>query len=261
MSPEQARGQSLDRRTDIWAFGCVLYEMLTGRRAFEGDNGSDTLVRLLTKEPAWETLPTTTPPIICTLLRRSVAKDRRQRLSDVSGLRLDIEEALSSPGGDLVVGASAAGTSRRAMVLAAAAVAVAAMSGLAVWIAMRAAPPRVVRTEITISGATALNVHVNDRNVAITPDGSRVIYRGTHQLLVRTLDQPVDQRNPAVLGGLGSPRHLFVSPDGQWIGFFERNVQLKTVAITGGAPVTVPRVILRLHLSFARPPDGQNSLL
>ncbi len=84
MSPEQARGQAIDKRTDIWAFGCVLYEMLTGVRAFAGDEVSDTLAFVITKDPAWSALPASTPASIRRLLRRCLAKDRRQRLSDIS---------------------------------------------------------------------------------------------------------------------------------------------------------------------------------
>jgi serine/threonine protein kinase len=238
MSPEQARGQMVDKRADIWAFGCVVYEMLTGRRAFGGDDVPDTLARVLLKEPAWDALPTTTPAVIRKLLRRSLAKDRRQRVSDAATVRLDVEEALTLPGTDFVVSEGAARTSRRVPLLAAGAVALTAMSGLAVWLAMRTGPPRVVRSAITTSGATALSVQGNDRDVTITPDGSRVIYRGSNQLLVRALDR----LEPTTLGGLGTPRQLFVSPDGQWIGFFDGNVQLKRVAITGGAPATVGQV-------------------
>ena len=251
MSPEQARGQTADKRADIWAFGCVVFEMLAGRRAFEGDDGSDTLASVLTKEPAWDALPTTTPAAIRKLLRRSLAKDRRQRMSDAATLRLDIEEALTSPGADVMASAPATGWRGRVTLLAGA-VALAVLTGFVTWAAMRAVPPRVVRTEITTSGATALNAQVNDVNVAITPDGSRAIYRGTDQLLVRALDQV----NPAILSGLGAPRQPFVSPDGQWIGFFESNVLLKTVAITGGAAATVVPVDASGPRGATWGPDG-----
>ena len=102
MSPEQARGKPVDKRTDIWAFGCVLYEMLTGKRAFGGDEITDTLAFIITKDVDWSALPAATPPAILRLLRRCLEKDRRERLGDISVARLEIKDALavtSGPGG------------------------------------------------------------------------------------------------------------------------------------------------------------------
>ena len=110
----------------------------------------------------------------------------------------------------------------------------AAVAGTGVWLLTRSAPPSVVRTTITASGSTALTVSGVDRDVAITPDGSRVVYRGNNQLLVRALNQ----LQPTVLGGLGAPEGVFISPDGQWVGFFD-GPAIKKVAITGGPPETV----------------------
>ena len=93
----------------------------------------------------------------------------------------------------------------------------AAAAGAAVWFATRPVPPSVVRTTITTSGSTALIAAGADRDVAITPDGSRIVYRGNNQLLVRALDQ----LEPTVLSGLGAPQGVFISPDGQWVGFFD----------------------------------------
>jgi serine/threonine protein kinase len=93
MSPEQARGKDVDKRTDIWGFGCVLYEMLTGKRAFAGEEVSDTLAEVLKAEPDWSALPATAPESIRRLLRRCLAKDRHARLSDASVARLKIDDA------------------------------------------------------------------------------------------------------------------------------------------------------------------------
>ena len=97
MSPEQARGKTVDKRTDVWAFGCVLYEMLTGTRAFEGDGISDVLARILEREPDFTALPPTTPPAVRRLLRRSLEKDRKRRLPDIAVARLEIDEAQTLP--------------------------------------------------------------------------------------------------------------------------------------------------------------------
>src|SRR5215467_6722612 len=136
MSPEQAKGRPADKRSDIWAFGCVLYEMLTGKRAFDGDDVSDTLAAVLRGEPDWSALPRDTPTPLRTLLRRSLQKDRTRRLPDIGVARLEIDEA----GSDGSAGAAAAPTieptsmrARRSLTLTAVTVAAAAVSALVVW--------------------------------------------------------------------------------------------------------------------------------
>ncbi len=238
MAPEQAKGKPADKRSDIWAFGCVLYEMLTGARAFAGEDVSDTLAAVLRGEPDWRSLPAETPASIRRLLRRCLEKDRKRRLSDLADARLEIEDALTPPASDTPP-MPTAGTRER----------MAARgndccrrscrrrrgAGIAVWIAIRPAPARMVRTSIQTSGATALVTNPGAAgSLAITPDGSRIVYTAAGQLVVRRLDQ----FEPDALTGLGSPTQPFISPDGQWVGFFDGMV-LKKVAITGGPPVTV----------------------
>src|ERR1700681_2711772 len=97
MSPEQARGKAVDKRTDIWAFGCVLYELLCGHQAFEGEDVTEILAAVVKSEPDWKRLPEATPPTIRTLLRRCMRKDKRQRLQDAVGVRIEIEDAIAAP--------------------------------------------------------------------------------------------------------------------------------------------------------------------
>ena len=97
MSPEQTKGRAADKRSDLWAFGCVLYEMLTGKRVFEGEDVTDTLAFVITKQPEWNALPTTTPTTIRKLLRRCLEKDRKRRLADAADVRLEIDDALATP--------------------------------------------------------------------------------------------------------------------------------------------------------------------
>jgi serine/threonine-protein kinase len=243
MSPEQARGQPVDRRTDIWAFGCVLYEMLTGRAAFPGDTISDTLAAILEREPDWVALPATVPAAVRTLLRRCLEKDGRQRIADISVARFVFDDLAD------VAPASAPGSSpaaprppswRRLAILAGAWLVGAAMAGSAVWFAVRStASPRVSRLLITPPGAAALSVGVTGYRLAVTPDGTRVVYVGANNtaLFVRALDR----LDATSITGLADSYGPFVSPDGQWIGFFEGVSALKKVAITGGPAVMLGR--------------------
>jgi serine/threonine-protein kinase len=245
MAPEQARGKAADKRSDIWAFGCVLYEMFTGRRAFEGVDLTDTLAAVLRSEPDWSAVPAATPAAVHALVRGCLKKDPRARIGDVAAALFVLDEM---PQGEPTAVGSAnenradppyvRTTRRRTALVGTAALVVGGVAiGGPVWYAMRPAPLGVVRTEITTMGPTALAFQGADRDLAITPDGSRVIYRGNNALLVRALDR----LEPEVLSGLGAPRGLFVSPDGEWIGFFDTLSLLKKVAITGGPAVTVSK--------------------
>jgi serine/threonine-protein kinase len=236
MSPEQARGRPADKRADVWAFGVVLYEMLTGRRPFDGEDMTEVLGAVVRLEPNWEALPPDVPQIVRTLLQRCLVKDRRARIADIAAALFVLDH---QAGATAMQTASAAPLPRRPSwpliaALTTGALVVAALGGAMGWFATRPAPSSVVRTTITTSGSTALTLSASDdRNVAITPDGSRIVYRGNNQLLVRALDQ----LEPSVLSGLGRPQGVFISPDGQWVGFFDRFSLLKKVAIAGGSPV------------------------
>jgi serine/threonine-protein kinase len=235
MSPEQAKGRAADKRSDVWAFGCVLYEMLTGARAFPGEDVSDTLAAVLRGEPAWGTLPAETPAAIRRLLRRCLEKDRKRRLSDAADARLEIEDALTTPAAE--VSAAPTGSSqggwRRAAIVSAVALASAVVSGTVIWMATRSSPPRVTRTTIEVPGMSTLTGL--SRHFSITPDASRVVYQGLGEILVRRFDQ----LEPTPLGGLGRPQAPFVSPDGQWVGFWDPVRGLRKVSMTGGPPVTL----------------------
>ena len=236
MSPEQAKGREADKRSDIWAFGCVLYEMLTGRRAFDGEDMTEVLGAVVRLEPNWEALSSDVPQPVRTLLQRCLVKDRRKRIADIAAALFVLDH---QAGVAATSTASAAPLPRRPLwrriaALTAGALVVAAVATTLTWFATRPVPPSVVRTTITTSGSAALTLSGTDRDIAITPDGSRVVYRGKNQLLVRALNQ----LEPTALSGLGAPQGVFISPDGQWVGFFDGLSQLKKVAITGGPPVT-----------------------
>jgi serine/threonine protein kinase len=203
MSPEQARGQSLDRRTDIWSFGCVLYEMLTGRAPFAGDTISDTLAAILEREPDETMLPADTPAPIRRLLRRCLEKERKRRLDSVSDARLEIEDAFAFPADETT-------PSRRVTPAAIAALAgVTVITALATWILLRPAPTAPVlpaRFVIAPAPGLPLNVSSLDRDLALSPDGRRLVYRagGSNTagspLMVRAIDR-LDAQPVADVGG------------------------------------------------------------
>jgi eukaryotic-like serine/threonine-protein kinase len=243
MSPEQARGQSLDRRTDLWSFGCVLYEMLTGRAPFAGDSISDTLAAILDREPDHTRLPADTPVPIRRLLRRCLEKDRKGRLDSAAGARLEIDDAIATPAAE----ALAATPSRRVTAVAIAALAGAvAIAAAVAWALVRPAPVAPAfpsRFAIVPPPAQPLNVSGSDRDIALSPDGRHLVYRfgGTSTagspLMVRAIDQ-LDAQPVANVTRAYAP---FFSPDSRWIGFFE-NADLKKVSIAGGPAITLSQV-------------------
>src|SRR5262249_30847724 len=140
MSPEQAKGKVADRRSDLWAFGCVLFEMLSGRRVFAADDVSETLAYVITRQPDWNGLPAATPSGIRTLLRRCLEKDRKRRLADASDARLEIDDALVAPPAEVPAGKTAAPTSRRAAALAMIGLVLGALLASAAMWTLRPAP-------------------------------------------------------------------------------------------------------------------------
>jgi serine/threonine protein kinase/Tol biopolymer transport system component len=259
MSPEQARGQAVDKRTDIWAFGCVLYEMLTGSRAFAGDDVSDALARVLMKEPDWETLPATTPLAIRRLLHRCLAKDRRQRLSDAADARLEIEDAQTTPFGEAVVGLPAphVPTSRRVVPsIAAALIAGLFVGGTAIfWVQSRTRPAATslsgtssgplthTTIELPATAPLALGSHIpavghDSPVVALSPDGTHVAYVGQSGVRTMLYLRRVASTEVRQVGGSEGAIYPFFSPDGQWIGFLTDD-KVKKVSVQGGEPIAL----------------------
>jgi serine/threonine protein kinase len=228
MSPEQAKGRSVDRRTDIFAFGCVLYEMLTGRSAFDGEDVTDILSRILQGEPDWTLLPANVPPRIQELLRLCLEKNPTKRRQAAGDVRIDIEQVLAAP---QTQPASAPAHGTRGWIVAG--VAVLATVGLAIPAMrhMRETPLPEMRLELNTPYTTDF------ASMAISPDGQRIVFvaaaDGQKRLWVRSLDS-VSAR---VLAGTDGASYPFWSPDSRSVAFFADG-KLKRIDAAGGAVQT-----------------------
>jgi serine/threonine-protein kinase len=244
MAPEQAKGRPADKRSDIWAFGCVLYEMLTGRRVFDGEDVTDTIAAIVRAQPDWTTVPPSVPESIRLLLRSSLEKDRNARISDIAVARFLLAQAQGGapPSSFSPRQAWQHGPAARATLVGL--VAGAAATGAAAWALLRPAPPaprQTARFALVASGLQALRMQATDRNVDISRDGAFIVYRGAGvgglQLFVRSLGD-LDARQ---LDATTDPRSPFISPDGRWVGYFS-GLELKRAPVAGGPPITLSRV-------------------
>ena len=179
MSPEQAKGRAADRRSDIWAFGCVLYEMLTGKRAFEGDDVSDILANVLKSAPDWSALPSKVPPAIRTVLIRCLERDRARRVADAATVRFVLDESATlvpTESGVASSGSPRRGTARPWLPAFTALVA-AALSVLVVWrLPPSVTTPPVVRLTISMADGGAVTFPTGQHAIVISPEGNRVVY-------------------------------------------------------------------------------------
>ena len=241
MAPEQAKGKVVDKRADVWAFGAVLFEMLTGQKPFVGDDVSDTLALVLKFEPKWDALPIDAPSRIRQLIQACLQKDPKQRVHDVADVRLAMEGAFET-----AVSAPSEPVSptlpvwQRPMSIAVVALPSLSVGGVAMWSLVRPAPPPpglVARFPIPL--AADQNFAPDNRSLAaISPDGSQVVYQANRSLWLRSVDQLQAIQVPGTEDAASGP---FFSADGQSIGFFAFD-QLKKVSVTGGAPVILADV-------------------
>ncbi len=227
MAPEQARGNPVDKRADIWAFGVVLYEMLVGKRPFQGETVSDTLAAVLTREPEW----TGVPPKVERLLRRCLERDPKRRLRDIGDAQFLLDDASRIP--------TAASRSNRLWKLSTAGLATLAAIALAfLWASTRHSAPSVLRLSVDLGEDAAL-APMRGTSMALSPDGSQLVFViGQRivkpQLALRRLDQP----KALPLAGTEGAESPFFSPDGKSIAFFADG-KLKKMDAAGGAPVTL----------------------
>jgi len=241
MAPEQARGRPVDRRADIWAFGCVLYEMLTGRRAFAGDDVTDTLATVLKDPPDWRGLPSDLPAAVQRVLRRCLEKDPRKRLSAIGDARLELDEP-----DDVRVAAAPAAPRRKivgALIAAAAAGAIVTAVAIGVWRVPAPGTPAgsgtVMRTSMLAPESVVFSPDPADS--AISPDGKLVVFgsgsvsgTGDSQLWIRPVNALTAQRLENTTGAFLP----FWSPDSHRIGFFADG-KLKTIGVDGGRPAVI----------------------
>jgi eukaryotic-like serine/threonine-protein kinase len=249
LSPEQARGRTLDKHCDIWAFGCVLYEMLTGRAVFTRETVSDTISAILTQEPDWSALPDDIVPAVRRLLHRCLAKDARHRLHDIGDARLDLDEILASPS---TIGRSTA--PRHAdqslprhgrwmarlpwMLLAMTALALVAVSAAATRFYTRpVAPAAPVRFTLAPPGAVSFSPTANF--YAISPDGRYLAFVATSAQVATVWVRPLDSLDARPLKGTEGARQVFWSPDSRFIGFFSAGGFIKKIPVSGGPPQTL----------------------
>jgi Tol biopolymer transport system component len=232
MAPEQARGRAVDRRADIWAFGAVLYEMLSGRRAFDGDDTSITLANVLKDEPAWSALPANLPPALARLLRRCLEKDPKRRLSAIGDARLELDEHDPAPAPSASTPPRSSLVSR--LVAFAAGILVTAGVAAAMW-PRGAAPVTAGTTRLSILAPPGEHIYPDAMGMAVSPDGTQVAYvvggitRSVTQLWVRSLDSLKSRR---IESADGATLPCW-SPDGKRIGFITSD-KLKVVSASGG---------------------------
>ena len=244
MSPEQARGQAIDARTDLWAFGCVLFEMLTGKRPFAGDTVTDILAGIVREEPPWDALPPETPAAIATLLRRCLRKDRRKRLASAADARLDLEEAFD-PDVRRTPVASVVTTRRSPIWMALAGVAAVAvlMSGYALGSRAAVGPTTPApATRFVVTAPPGTQIVSGHRELAISPDGQQIAFiaRGAagQHIYIRRIDTLEPQQVP----GTDGARDLAFSPDGRWLAFHAGN-RIRKIRIDGSLPTVLAEAV------------------
>jgi serine/threonine protein kinase/Tol biopolymer transport system component len=238
MSPEQARGQAVDKRTDIWAFGCVLYEMLTGRAVFSGATATDVLVAVVDREPKWELLPANTPLTVTRVLRRCLEKDLRKRARDIGDIAADLADvpaAAPAPRGQ-----SRTSRTRAIGMAAMAIVSVGVVSAVAVFLSQRGAvKPAERRVQFGLTVEQQANTLTSGTIPTPSPDGQMLAFvansQGQSIVWVRPLDGIEARRLPGTEGASGA---VTWSPDGRWIAFFAEG-KLKKISPSGGPAQTI----------------------
>ncbi|MDA2928116.1 protein kinase, partial [Acidobacteria bacterium AH-259-G07] len=237
MSPEQAKGKPVDKRTDIWAFGAVLYEMLTGQQAFSGEDASEILAVVIAKEPDLGQLSSKTPVRMRELIERCLRKDRKMRVPDIADARISIQEYQADPSAyEVDVAATSQLADKRHVVpswmLGVMTIAL-LISLVVLWPATSpAGPPSLGRFAVTAPGRFRDG---HTPNVALSPDGARVVFAAVRGGIPQLYERPMDRLEATPMPGTEDGHNPFFSPNGQWVGFFADR-KLKKVSLLGGRP-------------------------
>jgi serine/threonine protein kinase/Tol biopolymer transport system component len=241
MSPEQAKGKAVDKRTDIWAFGCVLCEMLTGQAAFQGEDVTEILAAVVKLGPNLDFLPANIHPRVREVITRCLQKEQKKRYGGIGEAHYEIEKVLSDPNGVFAqpIAATEPRTRLRTLLAWAAASLVLGLiiAGVAVWSLRKPEPKRVMRFEYDLQESRQFSQNdFGQIPLAVSPDGTHFVYGANGGLHLRSMNQ-LDAK---LIAGTEGAEHPFFSPDGQWIGYHsDAEAKLKKVAISGGVPVTL----------------------
>ena len=242
MSPEQARGKTVDKRADIWAFGVVLYEMLTGQRPFQGEDVSLTLASVMKSDLNVAVLPTDLPETLRTVIRQCLQKDTKRRVADMQDVRLamegEFEATVNAPFEPVAVPLPKVW--QRPIPSALVAAALVAVTGLVVWTVMRPAPPTPqLRTRSTITlPANDQLAQTNRLRLALSPDGRTLVYNAVRDGVSQLYRRELDQLDAVAIPGTENATSPFFSSEGEWLAFVSDRV-LKKVALRGGPATTI----------------------
>jgi len=243
MSPEQARGRPLDKRTDIWSFGIILFECLTGERLFQGETANDSMGAIMHKEPEWSLLPPSTPPTIQLLLRRCLTKDRKRRLHDIADARVELEAAIVDPtSSSLGLAQAVLDTAHGRQPRASSVIGVAALMiavGAVAWFAKPA--PKRHEPVLALTFSIPEQESLTERRwpmFDISPDGTRVVYVGEGSTEPQLYLRQSHQLGSMPLPNTAGARSPFFSPNGEWIAFAQQG-KLKKISVLGGPAITL----------------------
>ena len=251
MSPEQARGKTVDKRADIWAFGCVLYEMLTGQAAFQGEDVTEILASVVKASANLDLLPTNIHPRVREVLIRCLQKEQKRRYAAISEAQYEIEQTLADPSG-VFVQPSAKEKPRRQVRLgipwfATAIVLSLILAGIAVWNFKPSEPRQVTRLDYELPENHQLS-NPTERVLAVSPDGRKLVYATSTGLYLRSMD---DLEARIIPGSAENAQRPFFSPDGQWVGYWSgTGGQLKKIPISGGAPIPLTGNLSQGYISW-----------
>lgn len=245
MSPEQARGEAVDHRTDVWAFGCVLYEMLTGRRVFPGKNSVETVAAVLRMEPDWNALPAETPSGIRKLLKRTLIKEKAHRLHDIGDAQLELEEAAAELSSDIKTATAVPTVRRRSRALfwTIGLLLVAVVIGLAAWLFLRGSNTNTAGvTRLTFAPPAGVKMLTGTpipwQNLVVSPQGTRSVFIGQEGEVRRLYVQAINELEAHPIPNTEEAHTPFFSPDGLWLGY-KQGERLKKVPLDGGASLAI----------------------